>query len=106
LVCGLRDRSPQKSDNPFALGVELAALMRQVLARDSLMLIEILRETRQEKSFTRDAIALKLPAIAERAMEAARQLRLPAPVLAEGKRFVTLLHKTARSREKASTAPG
>jgi hypothetical protein len=106
LVYGLRDRSPQKSDNPFALGVEIAALMRQVLSRDALILVEILRETREERTFTRDAVALKLPDIAARAMDLARGLRLPAPVLAEGKRFLGLLQKTARNRAKASTAPG
>jgi hypothetical protein len=106
LVRGLRDRSPEKAENPFALGIETAALMRQVLSRDALILVEILRETREQRSFTRDELALKLPAIAERAMESARRLRLPGPVLAEGKRFVALLQKTARNREKASTAPG
>jgi len=106
LVRGLRDRSPQRSDNPFALGVETAALMRQVLSRDSLVLVEILRETRNLRVFTRDAIARKLPAVVERAMAAARAMKLPSPVLAEGKRFVALLQKTARNREKASTAPG
>jgi hypothetical protein len=106
LVRGLRDRSPKKSDNPFALGVEIAALMRQVLSRDALILVEILRETRDRRSFTRNEVALKLPAIVERAMDAARALKLPAPVISEGKRFVALLQKTARNREKASTAPG
>lgn len=106
LAHGLRERSPAKSENPFALGVESAALMRQVLSRDALVLVELLRETRELRSFTRDAIALKLPSLVERAMDAARQQMLPAPILAEGKRFLVLLRKTARNREKASTAPG
>lgn len=106
LVRGLRDRSPQKSENPLALGVEAAALMRQVLARDALIIVEILRETRDLRAFTRDELARKLPEIVERAMDAARALKLAAPVLSEGKKFVSLLQKTARNRDKGSTAPG
>lgn len=106
LAHGLRGRSPQKSENPLALGVEVAALLRQVLSRDGLILVEVLRETRNLRAFTRDELARKLASIAERAMDVARAMRLPAPVLSEGKKFVALLQKTARNREKASTAPG
>lgn len=107
LCHGLRGLSVNVDENPMRLGLEVAALLRQVVQKDGLMLREVLRQLRMQPSpITRDQVALHLAQIAESALKAARDMRMAPPILAEGKKFVALLKKTAAGRAKASRAPG
>lgn len=90
----------------MVLGLEVVALLRQVLDRDGLLLRELLRECVAVRDVVRDKIALRLPDVATRAMAAAEAAHFAPPVIAEGKKFVRLLHKTAAKRGSASRAPG
>ncbi len=107
LTTGLRSLSPQSSDNPMLLGLEVVALLRQVIEEDGLLLRELLQHLRKTAgAITRDGVALHLAPIAESALAAAHALRVPPPVLAEGKKFVALLKRTSANRAAASRAPG
>jgi hypothetical protein len=107
LTAGLRTSTPGITSNPMVLGLEALALLRQILEKDGLLLRELLREIcSAEGSISRDEIALRLPAIAGRALASARQQQLPTALLSEGKKFVVLLEQTAKKRSQASRAPG
>jgi hypothetical protein len=108
LVAGLRTLvPPPEPDNPFLFGLEGVALLRQVLERDGLLIRELVRELLTLPSpVDRDAVAARLAGIAERAHAAATALRLPPPVVAEGKKFLDLVKKTSAKRGEASRAPG
>jgi hypothetical protein len=89
------------------LGYEVVVLLRQVIEKDGLIQRELLRTLLGGPNpIERDRVALQLPEIAECALRSARELRLAPPVLAEGKKFLTLVQKTAAGRAKASGAPG
>lgn len=107
LVNGLRGLSPDCSSNPMLLGLEVVPILRQTIARDGLLIRELLRQIYKELGpVSRDKVAMQLEAISERALSAAHSLKLPPPVLAEGKKFVALIRKTTSKREAASRAPG
>src|SRR5262249_32754995 len=106
LTVGLRELNPGPPNNPMVLGLEVVALLRQVIDRDGLLVRELLRECADAQEIARDRVALSLPDIAARALASAQKLRLAPPVLAEGKKFLALLQKTAAKRASASRAPG
>jgi hypothetical protein len=90
-----RDYPTEASDNPFLLGLEAMGLLRQFIDRDGLLIRELLRELLAlPERVPRDDIAARLERIAARAVSAAEALRLPSPVVTEGKRFVRLLKST------------
>jgi hypothetical protein len=94
-------------DNPFLLGLEALALLRQIIEKDGLLIRELLREMADlNSSLTREEIALRLPSIAERALDQAAALKLPPPTMSEGKKFVALVKRTGAKRASASRAPG
>jgi hypothetical protein len=95
------------SENPFLFGFEGMAYFRQILEKDGLFIRELLREISGiESPFTREAIALRLPVIAERAFDQARLIKSSPPSIAEAKKFLSLLKRTASKRSSASRAPG
>lgn len=107
LIQGLRMRTPSPSANPMLLGLEVVPVLRQIVEKDGLILRELLRHLMGLTGpVTRDAVALDFAGIAERAQEFAKGLRLPPPVLAEGKEFIGLLKRTTAKRAEASRAPG
>jgi hypothetical protein len=109
LVVGLRRSDPigVAATNPMLLGLEAAALLRQVLRVDGLLQRHLVEELhRYGTSVRRDMIALELPRIAARALDDARALRRPPPEISEAKRFVELLRTTASERGAGSRAPG
>jgi hypothetical protein len=94
-------------ENPFLIGLEGMAYFRQVLEKDGLLIRELLREISGiESPFTRELIALRLPVIAERAFDQARLIKSSPPAIAEAKKFIALLKRTAAKRTSASRAPG
>lgn len=103
LVAHLRDTYPTaEPENPFVLGLEAMGLLRQIIERDGLLLRELLREILGlSESVSRDDISGRLESIAARAVSAAEALRLPGPILGEGKKFVRLLKSTAERYEKS-----
>jgi hypothetical protein len=107
LVVGLRARS-RLPENPMMLGWEAAAILRQLVRVDGLLLAELAGHLAPlvGARVRRDAISLVLPDIAERALVVARQLRRPPPEITEGRRFVELLRKTQAKRAQASGGPG
>lgn len=106
LAEGLRKRSPSPK-NPMVLGLEVTALIRQVIERDGLLLRELIRRLGSPDSrIARDDIAVQLAEIAGAAQSAAMQARLPPLLLANGKKFVALLKETGEKRQSASSGPG
>lgn len=107
LTNGLRNFSLDCSGNPMLLGMEGVVLLRQIIEKDGLLLRELLRELRIEPMpISRDHVARRLVHIVQRALTRAHDMKMPPPVLTEGKKFLALLQKTAASREAASRAPG
>lgn len=107
LIVALRTIAATPDQSPMALGVEVTAMLRQVLEKDGLLLREVLREVGEVgTTFSRDSFALRFADIAGRALTVAQALHLPPPVLAEGKKVVRLLEATAAKRGSASRAPG
>src|SRR5262249_48090999 len=106
LVANLRQHyAAAVPENPFVLGLEAMGLLRQILDRDGLLIRELIRELLLlPEPTSRDNVALKLQTIATRAVAAAAALRIPGPVLGEGKKFIQLLKSTTAKYEKS--APG
>jgi hypothetical protein len=111
LVAGMRAKYADTlkiTDNPFVLGFESVALLRQVLEVDGLLmrhLVEYLVRYEGQR-IRRDAIALDLPSIATKALDDARKLRRPSHEIATAKSFVELLKSTGAKRGTQSSAPG
>lgn len=104
LVANLRQHYPSDApDNPFLLGVEAIAVLRQILEKDGLLLRELLGDLLSlGPRVARDAISVRLPTIAARAVAQAEALRLPPPLIAAGKTFVRLLKDTSAKYAKAA----
>lgn len=111
LVAGLRSRGRQASaneENPILLSLEAPALLRQVLVVDGLILRHTISHlvNHAPQTVRRDAVALVLPQIAQKALDDARRLRKAPAEIAAAKAFVELLSKTAAKRSTQSGAPG
>lgn len=103
LVTGLRSRSGsylRDPSNPFILGLESPALLRQILRVDGLLLRQIVAFllSRDGRPIKRDEVADALPILAADALRDARALRRPNDQLTEGKKFLDLLTKTGKKR--------
>jgi hypothetical protein len=95
------------ASNPFVLGAESVALLRQIIGQDWLLLSELLDVVvNGAETFSRDDIASELPDCAQRAYKRAKLLKLSPAALAEARQFADLLRKTAQTRQNASTGPG
>jgi hypothetical protein len=95
------------SHNPFVIGPEGPAFVRQVISADGIVIRELLREICDSGSpIKRDEIARRLPEIVDRAIAFAKQGRLGPAELRELKKHSRILHATAKNREGASKAPG
>ena len=93
--------------NPFLIGTEWAALLRQALAVDGLVLRETLRELVEAGGrVTRDEIALRFGEIVTRARSAAEVLSIPPLERRSLKDFESLITRTVAKRAKMSRAPG
>jgi hypothetical protein len=90
--------------NPFLLGAEAAALLRSVLEEDGLLMRELIRFVCTTTRVRRDDVAAELPAIAAKAVEAAAELGVPRPSVAEGRKLADLFAKTGAN--EGSSAPG
>jgi hypothetical protein len=113
LSVALRDRcSAAVVDpaNPFLLGVESVAFMRQLVIADGLILMELVRDlsgvgdTRSQ--VTRDEIARAFPDIVARAVDKASKGRAPQPSLREARDFLKLIRETGRPRSRRSRGEG
>jgi hypothetical protein len=100
----------EHEQNPFALGLESALLLRQIIDRDALMLSELGRELASHgEQFRRDdLIPDGVVAIARRAYEAASNLRMRPEDVTQARTFLRLVEETAtkkaRARQKAATS--
>jgi hypothetical protein len=102
-----RDYPTPDASNPFVLGLEVIGLLRQIIDKDGLLLRELLRDLLSLPGFiSRDDVSERLEPIATRAVSAAEALRLPGPVITEGKRFVRLLKTTTAKYRKLPAAQG
>jgi hypothetical protein len=97
--------------NPFLLGVESVAFLRQVVATDGLLMMELVRELTVEplNSVTRDEIAGRFSEIVARAVDRAKALNAPQPSIHEARDFLKLIRETGRRRTRSPgkrTRPG
>jgi hypothetical protein len=108
LTQALRGKAIEQN-NPFLLGVELAALFKQVIATDGLMIREVVREIAKLREFTRDDLAKLFPEIVERVIVAAKPLVSPT-VYKKGVQFQKLIDPIRRakslSKNTSSKGPG
>ena len=99
-------------ENPFVLGLETAALLRQVVERDGLILCELVRELAgSQAEFRRDDLLPdRFIGVARRAYESARQHQLRPEVTTQARAFLRLLEETAakkaRTRRTATANQG
>ncbi len=84
------------SGNPFLLGVEAVALLRQVLEMDGLIIRALLRDlvNAAGSTQTRDEIAQRFETIVSRAVDAAKELNVAPSILREGREFLGLIQRT------------
>ena len=95
------------TSNPFVLTLERIALLRQVIAKDGLLLQEILsRIVKYGGQFSRDDVAGDLLECARCAYRHAQELRYSPPSLAEARSFVELLRRTAEKFKGQRGGPG
>jgi hypothetical protein len=94
--------------NPFLMGVEAPALLRQVVSADGLLLREVVREIIENSSerVTRDDVAEAFPGIVDRAVSVARQSNLSPQAVREALDFLRLIRSTADKRDRAVTKGG
>ncbi len=99
--------SEAESTNPFLLGLEMPALLRQIVDTDGLMLREVLREVIDlQPKFTRDELAGRFGRVVDRAVAAARARRVNPADFRKIRDFATQVHKTLSRRGKMSKGPG
>lgn len=101
LTHGLRERFPEAVadiSNPFLLGVETIALLRQVISVDGLLLREVARAIVDTHSplVTRDDVVGLFPETVERAVTAARGSHVYRTRLPEAVTFLALIRRSAR----------
>jgi hypothetical protein len=109
LISQLQTLAPESysSHNPFVIGPEGPAFVRQVMSADGIVIRELLREICESgSSISRDTIARCLPKIVDRAIAFAKQGHLGPAELRELRDHSRTLHATAKNRESASKAPG
>jgi len=109
LVSQLRTLLPgsEFTSNPFALGPEAAAFLRQVIGIDGVVILELLREIcASGTTVSRDALALLLPEIVDRAITSLKEGHLTPADLRKLRDTSKTLHSTLEKRKSASSAPG
>ena len=88
------------SSNPFLLGLEAVALLRQVVETDGLILRELLRDLNNSGgSETRDEIAQRFETIVSRAIAAAKELNLAPLTQREGRNFLFMIRDTIKKSQ-------
>ncbi len=93
--------------NPFLLGLEAPALLRQIVQTDGLILRELLREViDMGETVTRDAVAERFTVVVSNAIHAMHDLRVAPPDARKARAFAELIRKTAQRRGTMSGAPG
>lgn len=98
-------------ENPFLLGLDGVALLRQLVACDGILIRELLRVlcTRKSQSgsdlVTRDDIAAEFPSIVRGAVDQARN-RFPASTIYKATQFRKSIERTAGKRAGQSRGPG
>jgi hypothetical protein len=110
LLSNLRAYLPgaiSEPDNPFLLGLESPVFLRQILEKDGLITREMLREMREiPYELTRDNLMHRLAAATKRALQEAQRIKLPPPILAEGKSFLKLIEETTTKRNASLKSKG
>jgi hypothetical protein len=93
--------------NPFLLGVEAVAFLRQVIAGDGLLLREVVRTiaTSGSERISRDEVAASFADTVERAVATAKEQRCSPQALREAREFLTLVRSTADKRVKSNRSP-
>jgi hypothetical protein len=94
--------------NPLLLGVEAVSLLRQVIAVDGLLLIELLRTVAGigTSTFSRDHVAELFPEILERAVKVVRGRKLAPPMLREALTFRQTVQRTVAGRRRSAQRSG
>lgn len=93
--------------NPFLLGAEGVALMRQLVATDGLLMREMVRflASQVPHRVSRDDVVGAFPEIVERAVVVAKESGVTAPNLREAVDFLKLVHGTGSNRSRAAGKP-
>jgi hypothetical protein len=105
LVSVLRELSGPEV-NPFALGLESAAVLRQVITHDALILYALTQElAKYNESFRRDdLIPTGFIAIATRAVDAVRDFGMPPQAVVQTKGFLRLIEDTIKKKSVRAAA--
>jgi hypothetical protein len=93
--------------NPFLIRGEWAALLRQFIEVDGVLLRELLRElVSMPGRVTRDEVALRFRDIVQRAVDSTDNLSVSPVDRRKTREFALLIEKTAAKRKQMSRAPG
>ena len=106
-IKALRESGGGGAENPFAIGGEWPALLRQLLIVDGLMTREVLREVvSMGSAVSRDQVALRMGNIVLRARAAMDVLPVSPPDRRKIKEFEKLILRTTDKRVGMSRGPG